>query len=294
MSSGSKVPLLMGFLLVLILAAQIAQLQQSVDPDTEAPDVDRTALRNDIKSLAQALEQANARLDRIEAHAARAAEHLEDLTARARAQHLRPAGNAGQPDSGVESGEAAAVAAGAATAGLGEAGAAGGIPEVLEKLAAMEKKLERHGNKGDQWKPTTEELTRELAMTPDQESTVVRAANAAKDQLMELARIPRADGGLFLDDIGDAYRESLANPAGGQARFGALLMRLMAEKVPGRETTYFSELMTISAETHRTFQTSLSPQQYADLQGRNVDVFGIKTGYDPIGDYVAARWGRAK
>ena len=93
------------------------------------------------------------------------------------------------------------------------------------------------------------------------------------------------------ETFGEAYRDSLAEPSGGQQKFGALIMKLMVEKVPGRDSTYFTELMTISAQAHKGFQAVLSPKQYADLQGRNVDVFGIQTGYDPVGDYVASRWG---
>ncbi len=284
-----------GVLLAAIFVAQTAVLLRARPEADPAETAEIASLRADVRALTQAHAQAQARLERIEEATARSASLLAEVRAWTEAQesYLRsaaiaasstptPVGSTGSDRSTDEAGDPS-------DRGTGKAG----ISEVLDRLARMEKKLGRRKG-GEEWKPTVAELDEALDLEPHQESGLVQTANRAKDELMALARVPRADGGTFLDDFADAINESKSNPAAAQAAYGALIARLMVEKVPGRNGTYFAEIVALSAQAHREFQSTLTPEQYQELQERDVDVFGIKTGYDPIGDYAAARVPRRK
>lgn len=280
-------------LVTAVLAAQTAILWQDHEGD-QAVEEDRAALRAEVRDLGQALLQSRQRLGRIEELLEDTNTRLAELQVGVQAQQDRQAALAAEVErTAREAAEVASSDPSAAASGGPSGAERGGIPEVLERLEKMEKKLARPQG-GEQWKPSLEEMSKELELQSDQESQVAQAANTAKDQLMALARIRRADGGSFLDELADAVHESQSNPAAMQTKMGPIFLRLAVEKVPGRDTTYLTEILSISGEAHQRFRSAMSEEQYADLSRRNVDVFSIKTGYDPFGEYVASRWGSGK
>ena len=64
------------------------------------------------------------------------------------------------------------------------------------------------------------------------------------------------------------------------------------EKVPGRSTTYFEEFARIEESMKIDLQRQLSNEQFTKLDSMNVDILGVRTGFDPFAEYVLQRAGK--
>lgn len=179
----------------------------------------------------------------------------------------------------------AASRAGAVETGAIEAGVTAAVERTvdakLEQWAARTRDVGADGK----WKPPLDALAAELALTEAQEAEAARVFDAAKDQVYDVLRTMRLDGGSLLDDFVAALRAG-AEP---QAAFRELFQRIVNERVPGSDATYLGELVVITEETERALAKHLDAAQIEKIRTLHVDLLDVKTGHDPVGDYVRAR-----
>lgn len=153
--------------------------------------------------------------------------------------------------------------------------------KVQEELEA------RRGEFGGEWKPTMSELSEALELDPRQEDQVAAILDRAKDEVFELATIPRADGTGKIDDFAMAMQAEDPERA-----MREVFQSLFTEKVPGRETTYLAEILQVNQEVMQQFEPVMNEEQLKQLQRLHVDLLGVQTGYDPFQDYLLNNYGR--
>ena len=67
-----------------------------------------------------------------------------------------------------------------------------------------------------------------------------------------------------------------------------LFKRIFEEKVPGTDRTYLTDILAMRVEVERQLGNELNATQQETLATLRVDLLGVRTGHDPIGEYVKA------
>ncbi len=186
------------------------------------------------------------------------------------------------------SGASAVASGGPASAGGGVFDAQAletAVAERLEKVLARRDAEQAHRSEDGQWKPPMDSLTLSLELNEEQESVLHDVFDRARDEALALLKTRRNDGGSLLDDFVDALAEG--KDLG--AAEGALFVQLASSKAPGRNQTYLAILAESGKRIGDDVASRLTPAQAARFREMNVDVFDVKTGYDPLGDYVRQR-----
>jgi hypothetical protein len=166
-------------------------------------------------------------------------------------------------------------------------GAAPAIDEAaLERLVdrRIEKKLEASPKAGapggGERKVPLHDLAKELAIDPRAQERVEEIANAAKKEIFDVARTPRADGTSLADDLVAAVLKG--DEKGARQVFG----KLFTDKVPGTDSTYVAVVTGIQDKANRGLEQTLGPDGYARYRHMSLRPENIETGYDPFGEYV--------
>jgi hypothetical protein len=137
----------------------------------------------------------------------------------------------------------------------------------------------------EQKKPSIGELSKAVAMTPEQEDASVRAIDQGKKLAFELLSTPRPDGKSLAEDLVAALADS-EDPGKVWAGF---IQRLMTERVPGRSETYLAGILKIQRDTWDRLSRTLDADQHKKLTRMGVDILEVRTGYDPFADMISER-----
>jgi len=156
--------------------------------------------------------------------------------------------------------------------------------KVSEKLDSMAARDRERGEDG-KWKAPLDELTKELNLTEAQSSEAKRIFDSARDASFTLLKTQRLDGGCLLDDLVGALKSGMDQEEAGKQFF----KRIFTEKVPGTDTTYVSEYIDMEQGTRDALSQKLDAAQMKRLKALHVDILEVKTGYDPVGDYIRAK-----
>jgi hypothetical protein len=192
----------------------------------------------------------------------------------------------------------AAVAAGVpsvADAAMGAEGAmsASGVPledAIASRIEAklgerMEKLANRERNGQGEWKAPIDELAGELGLNDDQKQSATQIFNEARDETFVLLRTQRLDGGSLLDDFAAALKNGGDAPGATRQFF----QRIFTEKVPGTDRTFLNDLISLRTDVQTALSNELEEGQMKKLGSLRVDLLDVKTGHDPIKDYIEAR-----
>ena len=155
------------------------------------------------------------------------------------------------------------------------------LGERLEKLANRDR--ERNGQ--GEWKAPIDELTKELELSEVQKREATAIFNEARDETFVLLKTTRLDGGSLLDDFASA----LKNGDDPEEATKSLFKRIFTERVPGSDRTYLVDLIALRTDVHDALGREVSVDQLGKLDRLRVDLLDVKTGYDPVGDYVRAK-----
>ena len=147
----------------------------------------------------------------------------------------------------------------------------------------MKKSLEKQ-NPRKTPKPELADLVKDLEVAPGVERELAGVFNAGKDQVFELLKTPRADGGNFLDDFVAAVRAEDRD-----AKAMALWGQMMTETVPGTQETYFGKIVAIGGTMNSAVEGLVNDEQYRLYQRKGVDPHQVQTGYDPVRNYFTAQ-----
>jgi hypothetical protein len=179
-------------------------------------------------------------------------------------------------------------------AGGGAAGDPRIPPTVLEEVVAesvqrtVERQMERmaaenrHRGGDGKWKPPLDEMAGVLDLTTSQQESLKGIFDAARDEAFVLLQTKRPDGGNLVDDfVADLKKSEDAGKA-----WGRLFVALTTKKVPGTNRTYLAALGESEQRIRGLVISQLDEAQARRFKSLNVDVFDVKTGHDPLGDYV--------
>jgi hypothetical protein len=155
------------------------------------------------------------------------------------------------------------------------------LGEKMEKLANRDR--ERNGQ--GEWKAPVDELAKELGLTDDQKREATAIFNEARDETFVLLKTTRLDGGSLLDDFASA----LKNGDDPEEATKSLFKRIFTENVPGSDRTFLTDLIALRTDVHDELGRHISADQLSKLDRLRVDLLDVKTGYDPVGDYVRAK-----
>lgn len=155
------------------------------------------------------------------------------------------------------------------------------IERRIEAIAARER---ARGGDG-KWKAPIDELSNELEIDAAKKAEVVQVLDAGRDRVCEVLLARRADGTSILDDYAGALRAGADAGTTTQAFF----KRIVAEKVPESDETYFAAIMKVHEGVERDLATRLDATRMEKLRALRVDLLDVKTGHDPVGDAVRER-----
>lgn len=155
------------------------------------------------------------------------------------------------------------------------------LGEKMEKIADRN----RDRNMSGEWKAPFDELSKELALTEDQQREARAIFDEARDEIFVLLKTTRLDGGSLLDDFAAALKNG-DDP--GEATKG-LFQRIFTDKVPGTDRTYLTDLLALKTDVRAALSRHVDEGQVKKLDGLRVDLLDVQTGYDPVGDYVRAK-----
>jgi len=156
--------------------------------------------------------------------------------------------------------------------------------KIAEKMDAMAARDKERGDDG-KWKAPFDELSAELKLTDAQKPQVKKIFDSVRDDAFVLLKTQRLDGGCLLDDYAAALKQGGDFAESTKQLYG----RLVAEKVPGTDRTYFAEFVGINQDCEERLGRSLDKDQMKRLKSLRVDLLDVRTGYDPVGDYVRAK-----
>jgi hypothetical protein len=156
--------------------------------------------------------------------------------------------------------------------------------KVSEKLDAMASRDRERGEDG-KWKAPLDDLSQELKLTDAQKADAKRIFEHSRDEAFTLLKTQRLDGGSILDD----YAAALKSGADATETTKQLFNRIISEHVPGSDQTYLSEFIAMHQSVQEALAAKLDAGQMKRLNALRVDLLDVKTGYDPVGDYVRAK-----
>ena len=155
---------------------------------------------------------------------------------------------------------------------------------VSEKIEAMTSRDKERGDDG-KWKAPIEELTKELKLNDTQLAEAKRIFDHGRDETFTMLKTQRLDGSSILDDYATVLKSG-ADPVEATRQ---LFSRILTERVPGSEQTYLAQFIAIHQDVEEQLGTKLDKDQMKRLRSLRVDLLDVKTGYDPVGDYVRAK-----
>jgi hypothetical protein len=155
------------------------------------------------------------------------------------------------------------------------------VAERMDAVAARDKERGEDGK----WHAPIAELAKELALSDAQKAQAVKAFNHARDETLALLQTERKDGGSLVDDV----VEDLKNGTRPGDAVKWLFSRALTERVPDSDDTYFARLVAVAQNVESQLAKQLDAGQMKRLKSLRVDLMDVKTGYDPVGDYVRSR-----
>jgi hypothetical protein len=236
-----------------------------------------------IASMRRTVEDLRGRVDRLEAK-------QRDAAARADVERLEEQVVKVEGDVAAVKRAPPPAPAPAAAAAPGASGAPGLTPDDLDQIIdqkVSEKVKARVGEDngfGGKKRPLAD-VAKELGLPHDVEVQMAQAANEAKQEVFDILKTLRADGGNLVDDIWTAMK------TGDQEKAQKEFMRIFKDQVPGTNETYFTAAIRVSDATMKKFEQFLTPEQLTKYKHTGVGPLDLETGFDPWAEYVKTKGG---
>jgi hypothetical protein len=148
----------------------------------------------------------------------------------------------------------------------------------------LTEKLDGSGKAARPGYQSMDSLAEELALNQFQKQKTGEIFNQAKYEALEVVSQPREDGTTIVQELRDTVLSSSQPKKDGMK----VLMKVMAENVPGTDETYFARLMKIRNDAIDEAGGNMSPEQAAKLTSKNINIFNIDTGYHPLRDFLTS------
>ncbi len=152
--------------------------------------------------------------------------------------------------------------------------------KVDEKVKAKE------GMFGDSKKRPLSEVAKEAGLDDGAQFKMAEITDAAKKEVFDLLKTPRADGSNLVDEL------ITAMTSGDPEKATAVWSKMFKENVPGTNETYFAAAIRISEETMAKYAKVLTPEQLTKYKHTGVGPLDLETGYDPFAEYWKQKSGQ--
>lgn len=157
----------------------------------------------------------------------------------------------------------------------------GRLRERIDTLAARQEARNEWG----EWEPPMDELAGELQLGDAQAEAATEIFNDAHDDMFQLMKTRRADGGSLLDDFAAELRAGKDVEQASRT----LVERLLSERIPGMDRTYLEDIMAMRKVVLDNLREHLDEAQMRELETLRIDPLNVKTGHDPTREYVESQ-----
>jgi hypothetical protein len=151
--------------------------------------------------------------------------------------------------------------------------------KVEEKLRAQAQKPPQGGDR----KLPLHDLAKELALDPPTQGRVAEISDAAKRQILDIAKTPRPDGTSLADDLVNAMMK------GDEKAMKQMFGKLFTDKIPGSDMTYLAAIGGIQKEAGDGLEQVMGSDTFGRFRHMNLKPENIETGFDPWAEYVRDR-----
>lgn len=152
----------------------------------------------------------------------------------------------------------------------------GRLQDRIDRLTARQQQRNAFG----QWKAPMDELARELGLSDTEHEAAIAIFNGGRDASYELLTLEQADGTTMLDALVDSIQGGTVD---------AWFRNLSQVKVPGSDETYSARYAALIRDLRADLAEQLTDEQMQRLDGLNLALLEIQTGYDPVADEIGAR-----
>jgi len=149
--------------------------------------------------------------------------------------------------------------------------------EVLRRLRAKEDK-----------KPPIGTFASTLRLSESQRAETERVVADGQREMYRILEVPTADGTNLLEQVVEIAARGMAEP-GKDHGFGAWLVRIVNEKVPGTNTTYAARIEALKQSMRASFERDWSESQYQEFKQWGVDPTEIQGVRDSPTDALLER-----
>ncbi len=149
--------------------------------------------------------------------------------------------------------------------------------EVLRRLRAKEDK-----------KPPIATFASTLRLSESQRAETERVVAEGQREMYRILEVPTADGTNLLEQVVEIAARGMAEP-GKDHGFGAWLVRIVNEKVPGTNSTYAARIESLKQSMRTSFERDWSDSQYQEFKQWGVDPTEIQGVRDSPTDALMER-----
>jgi len=176
------------------------------------------------------------------------------------------------------------------TIGSGGASQVSGIPLDKDELKKLVKEAVSEQPRPIVGKTTIDAVAIRLNLNAVEKENLENILRSRKQEYMKVLLTPREDGSSLFDELADEFVTAIQTegPPGAHKVFVKFFGRIMREKVPGMDKTYFEELERIKGETQDEIRELLGEERYEDYValGINDPLDKIKIPKEPFEAYI--------
>jgi len=143
------------------------------------------------------------------------------------------------------------------------------VNEAVEKKA---RQLRQMKNK----KPSLDVFASVIGLSDVQREALAQEVVRGQSEIESILRTPAEDGTDFIEELVEVWANGIANPGKNAGRGKQLYQRLLSERIPGTDETYFARVETVKQSMRDTFRRDWNKKQYAHFESWQMDPTEIK------------------
>lgn len=155
--------------------------------------------------------------------------------------------------------------------------------EELEKIVEEKVKEAQESSSFGGKKPPFDRFVKVLDLNETQRQEVKSAIFRAQEELGELLVLKRDDGLSYVDDLATAFID------GDENRIGQVFIKMLGDKIPGREETFLQEAIRLSGAVKKDFKGIMTPKQYKKYLESDVQPLDVEIKGNPIEELIQER-----
>ncbi|MHC5038758.1 MAG: hypothetical protein ACYTHM_15730, partial [Planctomycetota bacterium] len=159
------------------------------------------------------------------------------------------------------------------------------IMKLESQLDKVQKELEK--DRPDP-KPKFDQFAAKLGLDEGQQAAVKEMLVKGQEELLDHFSRPLPDGTIVMDELADAFYQSMVEPEKGKAELVRLYTRLISEKVPGTDQTYAQVGERLNTRLSREMATVMTASQAEQFRTWAPKPTEIELSEGPFQRYILA------